>query len=41
MGSPGIMANLAIWLLLFKQKRMQFKPIKDDSFVDRVAKNNS
>ena len=33
--------TLAIWLLSFKQKRMQFRPIKDDSFVERVAKNNS
>ena len=31
---------LAIWLLLFKQRRMQFKPIKYDSFVEWVAKNN-
>ena len=32
---------LVIWLLLFKQRRMPFKQIKVDSFVERVAKNNS
>ena len=31
---------LAIWLLLFKWRRMQFKPIKRQLF-ERVAKNNS
>ena len=30
-----------IWLLLSKQRRMRIKPIKVNSFVERMAKNNS
>ena len=33
--------NLAIWLLLFKQRGTQFKPIKRRLFCWTVAKNNS
>ena len=32
---------LAIWLLLFKQRRCNLNQSKDDSFVERVAMNNS
>ena len=35
------MTYLAIWLLLFKQRRMQLTQSKDGSFVERVARNNS
>ena len=32
---------LVIWLLVFKQRERNFSQSKDDSFVERVAKNNS
>ena len=34
-------SNLAIWLQLFKQRKCNLNQSKDDSFVERVAKNNS
>ena len=39
--SIALQEFLAIWLLLFKQRKCNFNQSNDDSFVERVAKNNS
>ena len=36
-----ISPSLVIWLLLTKERKLQFKPIKINTFIEQVAKNNS
>ena len=40
-GKDQFKCILATWLLLFKQRERNLNQSKDDSFVERVAKNNS